>query len=342
MLAEAVGYAVVLAVATGLTWKGSDLLEGTAARLATRYRLPPLVRGTLVVAVGSSFPELSTTVAAAAVHGEFQLGMATVVGSAVFNILVIPAVSALSGRELEYDIRLVYRDAQFYLTSVAVLLLAFSFALIYEPVEGEALTGNMTRLIALVPLALYGLYLFLQHQESRGTGAVGVEEPAPSTGSALRDWLLLVLSLVLVVAGVEGLLRVALWLGETLETPSFLWGATVVAAATSIPDALISVRLARRGEGDVSIGNVLGSNIFDLLVAIPAGILVAGTYAVDYAVAAPLMAFLTLATIALFTTMRTEVRLRRWEAWFLLGLYGVFVGWLALETVGVTRWLGRS
>ena len=345
MALEAVAYLLVLLVATGLTWKGSDLLESSAGRLATRYRLPSLVRGTLVVAVGSSFPELTTTVTAAAIHGEFELGMASVVGSAVFNILMIPALSAFAGRKLTYDIRLVYRDAQFYLTSVATLLLAFSFALIYEPVEGEALTGTMTRWIALVPLGLYGLYLFLQQQETRGESAQSVKqdegsEPDPEETTALGDWLRLLLSLALVVAGVEGLLRVALWLGDTLGTPSFLWGATVVAAATSVPDALISVRVARRGDGDVSVGNVLGSNIFDLLVAIPAGILVAGAYAVDYAIAAPLMGFLTLATIVLFATMRTGVALSRREGGLLLALYLAFVGWLALETAGVVHTLG--
>jgi len=340
MIAEAGGFALVLLVATALTWKGSDLLESSAKRLATRYALPPIVRGTLVVAVGSSFPELTTTVTAAAIHGEGELGMASVIGSAVFNILLIPALSALAGGKRQYDVTLVYRDAQFYLTSVAVLLLTFSFALIYEPTEGESLTGTITRPMALVPLALYGLYLFLQQQESRSVAAVERPEPEELEGSALRDWLILLLAMALMVAGVEGLLRTAIWLGDTLGTPSFLWGATVVAAATSIPDALISIRVARRGEGDVSIGNVIGSNIFDLLVAIPAAILVAGAYAVDYAVAAPLMAFLTLATIALFTTMRTDVQLRRWEAWALLGLYGLFVLWLALETADVTDWLG--
>ena len=115
-------------------------------------------------------------------------------------------------------------------------------------------------------------------------------------------------------------------------------GATVVAAATSLPDAVISVRGARRGDGDLSMGNVLGSNIFDLLVAIPAGVLVAGEAPVDFGVAAPLMGFLTLATIALFAFMRTRLRLTRTEGVLLLVLYAAFVGWLILETVGVTQW----
>ncbi|MEC7522384.1 MAG: sodium:calcium antiporter [Myxococcota bacterium] len=326
----------MLVVGTALAWKGSGALETAGDRLARRYHLPAIVQGTLVVAVGSSFPEVTATIASALIHDEMELGVASVVGSAVFNILVIPGVSALSGEGLRYDLKLVYRDAQFYLTSVAVLLLAFSFALIYQP-TGEHLTGTLDRWIVLVPLALYGLYLFLQHQETRGEGAERGEREAVD-GPAWRDWWTLFLGLLLVVAGVEMLLRTALWLGDTLGTPSFIWGATVVAAATSLPDAVISVRGARRGDGDLSMGNVLGSNIFDLLVAIPAGVLVAGEAPVDFGVAAPLMGFLTLATIALFAFMRTRLRLTRTEGVLLLVLYAAFVGWLILETVGVTRW----
>jgi len=95
-------------------------------------------------------------------------------------------------------------------------------------------------------------------------------------------------------------------------------------------------------EGDIAImrgadhGMWLGSNIFDLLVAIPAGVLVAGAAPVDFGVAAPLMGFLTMATIVLFAFMRTKLRLTRGEGVILLLLYAVFVGWLVLETVGVT------
>jgi cation:H+ antiporter len=344
-----------LAAGTAATWKGSDFLEGAAQRLSDHYALPPLVQGSLVVAVGSSFPELVTTVGSTVVHGEFELGMAAIVGSAVFNILVIPGVAVLVGGPLQHHVRLVYRDALFYLTAVAVLLLAFSFAVIYDPVEAAGLTGRLTRPAASVPLLLYGLYLFLQQQETmdardgpvtgngggRGEGGEIDEgnRGSGADGSAHRDWALLAAGMALVVVGVEGLLRTAIWLGDVLETPSFVWGATVVAAATSVPDALLSVRSARAGEGDVSLGNVLGSNVFDLLVAIPAGVMVAGSVPVDYRLVAPLMGFLTLATVVLFTLLRTGLELTRGKAWILMGLYGLFVLWVVLESRGWPGWL---
>jgi cation:H+ antiporter len=354
----------VLAAGTGATWFGSVRLDRSAAYLSRHYGLPPLVHGTLVVAVASSLPELTTVVASALIHGDFELGMASIVGSAIFNILVIPGLCALvDARALAAELRLVYRDAQFYLTSVAVLLLTLSFALIYAPVEGALLTGRLTRGPALVPLLLYGLYLFLQQQEVQDERALRrraaeampgrtpdgpVRERAAETvdgdaeyASVTRAWLVLLFGVCLIIAGVDGLLRVAIGLGDLLGTPTFLWGATVVAAATSVPDAIISLRSARRGDGDLSIGNVLGSNVFDLLVAIPAGVLIAGASVVDYRVAAPLMAVLTLGTVVLFTALRTDLSLSRWEGWLLLGLYAAFVVWLGLETAGVTTMLGQ-
>ncbi|MEL6537075.1 MAG: sodium:calcium antiporter, partial [Bacteroidota bacterium] len=159
-------YIGIIAVATVVVWKGSDLLEGAAEQLSAYYGLPSVVHGTIVVAVGSSFPELSSTVLATLLHGEFELGLSTVVGSAIFNILVIPGLSGLAAKKtLKTDRDLVYKDAQFYITSVAMLIITFCFAVLYNPKEGGELEGYISPLLALAPLGLYGLYIFIQAQD---------------------------------------------------------------------------------------------------------------------------------------------------------------------------------
>lgn len=325
-------YAALAIGATAITWKGSEWLEASSEQLATYYELPPIVQGAVIAAVGSSFPELSSVVLATLVHGEFDLGVSAIVGSAIFNILVIPAVSGLVGGQLASDRELVYKDAQFYITSVAVLLLAFSFAVIYNPVADMELGGVMTRSIAFIPLLLYGLYLFLHQQDTQEY----VAEASDDSIAVAKQWMWLGASLAVILIGVEGLVQAAIGLGDYFGTPSFLWGLTVIAAGTSLPDAFVSVRAAQKGEGTVSMANVLGSNIFDLLVAVPVGILIVGATPVDYAVAAPMMGFLTLATIVLFAMMRTRLRLSQAECIALLVLYAVFIGWMVLETAGVT------
>lgn len=329
-------YIIVALVSAVVVWKGSDLLESSAEQLSLYYRLPPAVHGAVVLAIGSSFPELSSAVLSTLIHGEFELGLSAVVGSAIFNILVIPGLAALIARKrLQSEKLMVYKDAQFYMVSVAVLLIAFSLAIIYQPLEGEHISGRMSPGMALIPLLLYGLYVFIQQQE---VSEERTKEPEEKINPA-KAWGKLALSLVLVVLSVEGLVRAAIFFGDELNIPTFFWGITMISIVTSVPDAFLSIRLARKGEDVASLSNVLGSNIFDLLVAIPLGVILAGGSPINFSVAIPLMGMLTLATIVLFTTLRTNLELSRREAVVLLLTYVLIIGWIVLENFKVLDFL---
>ncbi len=316
---------------TAICWVGSGILERSSRRLATYHQLPAAVQGAVITAVGSSFPELSSTVLATLVHGTFDLGVASVVGSALFNILVIPGVSGLVGGRIESGRLLVFKDVQFYVMSVAVLMLTFALAALYNPVPGAERIGIVTRPLALLPLLLYGLYLYLQVLAVRDH----VADSRRDSLNPLAEGLRLGLSLLLILVGTEGLVRAAIGLGDWFGTPSFLWGLTVVAAGTSVPDMLVSVRAAYGGRGTVSLANVMGSNVFDLLVAVPLGIIIAGASTVNFSAAVPMMGILALATIALFVILRTNESLEPTEAAALLGLYGAFLVLVGLETAGL-------
>ena len=326
----------VAAVGTVLIWGGSVWLEGAANALARYFRMPRVVQGAVIAAIGSSFPELASVVIAVLRYGDFELGIAAIVGSALFNVLVIPALAVLvRPGTLSTSRELVYKEAQFYMLSLAVLLITFSLAVIYVPVEGERLVGEVTRPIALVPLAVYGLYLFIQYQDTKDNQTT---DPRPDVGVA-RQFGLLLAGLATILVGVEALVFAAVELGDAFGTPAFLWGFVVIAAGTSLPDAFISLRAARADRPAVSLGNVFGSNTFDLLVAIPAGVVIAGSTAVDYARAAPLFGVLVLATVVVFAAARTDFELTDREAAFMLALYLGVVGWIALEIFGVTALL---
>ena len=210
-------------------------------------------------------------------------------------------------------------------------------AVIYHPEPGENIKGAVTRPIAMIPVLLYLLYLYLQMQETRDYKKKQKEEQKME--AIWKEWLKLIGSLVLIVASVEGLVRSAIFMGDYFNTPDFLWGVTVVAAATSVPDAIVSIRVAINKKGVVSLSNVLGSNVFDLLIAVPAGILIAGSSVVDFSVAAPLMLFLTFATILLLTLLRRNLKLKITEGWILVLFYVVFIAWMVLESFGILTWL---
>lgn len=328
-----VGDMIVIFIASGFIWFGSGWLESSAEHLSTYYGLPAVIQGSVVVAVGSSFPELASVVFTALV-GAFDMGVGAVVGSAIFNILVIPATAGMATADpIDSSRTIVYKEAQFYMIAVSALVVTFSMAVIYYPTAGgSALGGTITRPLALIPLLLYGLYLFIQwqdisdHQEREDGGDIDI----------LRQWGKLAVGLLVILVSVEQLVGAVERLNHTFGIPEFLAGVTIIAAATSLPDTLVSVRTARAGEEITSLGNLLGSNTFDLLVAIPLGILIVGSAPVNFAVAVPMMGVLTVATILLFGVLRTDLTLTGLEAYVLLAAYLLFVAWIVAETVGAT------
>ena len=326
-------WTAVAIAATAIIWKGSGLLESSSERLSAYYRLPDIVQGAVVVAIGSSFPELSTVVISATLHGAFDVGVAAIVGSALFNILVIPGLAGLVGREqLNTNRDLVYKESQFYMIAVAVLTLTFAFAAIYHPVDGPpgTIQGEVTRGLAIVPLLLYLLYVFVQYQDTLDhEGKEDLRDIRP-----LREWGTLGLSLVIIVVGVEGLVRAAINFRRDLRHAGLSVGHHRGGRGHVGPDAFVSVRAARAGRGITSLANVLGSNVFDLLVCIPVGVLIAGASVINFSVGAPMMGVLTAATIALFLMMRTRMVLSRVESMLLLGLYLGFVVWISAESFG--------
>lgn len=330
-LGTPLGPLVAILLGTVAIWIGSGLLEESAERLAAVYGLPAVVQGSVVVAIGSSMPEL-TSVVIAGLAGVFDLGVGAIVGSAIFNVLVIPAAARLAVDEpLAASRAIVYKEAQFYMLAVSTIVVTFALAVIYVPVPGgPVLSGQFTRPLAAIPLALYGLYVFIQWQDVAEYDAPAVPEGI----SVGREWATLGAGLVAILIGVEVLVGGVQTLSEAYGVSPFLAGMTIVAAATSLPDLIASVRAAEAARVETSLANVFGSNTFDLLVAIPVGVLLVGAVTIDFAVAAPMLGVLTLATVLLFALLRTKLALTTREALFLLLAYATFVAWIVAESIG--------
>jgi Ca2+/Na+ antiporter len=185
----------VIVVASGLIWLGSGWLESSAEQLSAHYGLPAVIQGSVVVAVGSSSPELASVVFTA-LAGAFDMGVGAVVGSAIFNILVIPALAGIATEDsIDSSRTIVYKEAQFYMIAVSALIVTFALAVIYFPTAGGSpLGGTITRSLAFIPLLLYGLYLFIQWQDvSDYTG----EEHGRQI-NVLRQWGTLALGLIVI------------------------------------------------------------------------------------------------------------------------------------------------
>jgi len=218
-----------------------------------------------------------------------------------------------------------------HIISVLVLFITFALGATYVP-GGTNEAAILTPTLAAMPLATYGVYVFLQYQDTRDYVPSRTVEV-----DARREWAVLAVSLAVIAVGVEGLVRAVLAFGAAFGTPSFLWGLTVIAAATSLPDAFVSVRAARDDESVTSLTNVLGSNTFNLLVAIPVGVLLAGSVTIDFRATIPTMGFLAFATTVFIVFTRTHLELTDREALGFLALYAVFLAWMTAETLGIVE-----
>lgn len=309
-----------------MVWKACDQLEDACNDLALCYGMPDAVKGSTVMAVSSSFPELATIVLATGIHGDFELGLATIIGSAVFNILVIPGTSVFfKDGALEADRNVIFREAQFYLISILIILVTLAFATIYYPTAGSDTAGSLTNTLVLLPLVFYALYIFIQYHEVKD------HDPEAHNCNVVTSWIRLIISMAVVTLGVEILILAVIELGDIFDTPSYFWGATILAAATSIPDLFVSIKAAQRKLSTASLTNALGSNTFDLLVVLPAGVLVVGVVTFDFDRIAPMIMFLVAATVAVLVMGRSGFELTRGNGKILLLLYGTFIFWMAWE-----------
>ena len=305
----------VLALVGGLAllMAAANALVHGAAALALRLGLTPLVVGLTVVAFGTSAPELVVSVQAA-LAGAGGIAVGNVVGSNIANVALILAVAVLV-RTIAVDPGLLRRDLP---ALVAATALATAFLL----------DGRVGRVEGGVLLAGLVAYLVWSVRASRRPAAVElpVEEP---TGPAWRDALWVAAGLAGLVVGADLFVGGAVSIAEAAGVSNAVIGLTVVAVGTSLPELATSIVASVRGEGEIAAGNVVGSNLFNLLGILGVGALVRpldapGLEPVDVAV----MGAFTLALVPMMLTARRIVRV---EAAVLLAGYAAYLGYLVSQ-----------
>ena len=309
-----IGVGLVLLVA------GADMLVRGASRLALSFGISPLVVGLTVVAFGTSAPEMAMSVGAA------QAG--NVVGSNIFNVLFILGAATLIA-PLVVNAQLIRQEVP---VMIAASLLVFLLCA----------DGGISRVDGAVLFALLIAYTaFLVVQSRRQTSATQAEyaeavEEAVEPGDAghgLRDVGLVVGGLALLVLGAQTLVGAAVTIAALLGVPELIVGLTIVAAGTSLPEVATSIMATIRGERDIAVGNVVGSNTFNILGVLGVSSLVApGELPVTPSVLAfdlPVMTVVAVACLPVFFTGRT---IARWEGVVFLGYYVAYTAYLILAT----------
>jgi len=302
---------------------GAELLVRGASRLAVAIGISPLVVGLTVVAFGTSAPEMAVTVGSA-YAGQAEVALGNVVGSNIFNVLFILGVSALIA-PLVVASKLVRRDVPLMIgASVAVLVFA--------------LDGGIGRIDGvLLFLGIIGYTVFLIRQSRRETaeiereyeGAVG-DEGKPSSPAV--NVVMILVGLGLLVLGSQWLVDAAVATASALGVSELVIGLTIVAAGTSLPEVATSVMATIRGARDIAVGNVVGSNLFNILAVLGLGGIVApdGIPVPDGALTfdIPIMIGVAIACLPIFLTGYT---IARWEAGVFFGYYLAYVTYLVLD-----------
>ncbi len=320
VIVTAIGWLVAGLVALLL---GGDWLVRGASRLALLAGMSPLVIGLTVVAFGTSAPELAVSVAAS-VQGKTELALGNVVGSNLFNMFFILGLTALIV-PLRVEKRLIRLDVP-----VMVLLS------IMVPIVGwDGTIGRADGGLLIAMLLLYLGSLLRSSKRSPGSIETHPEELAPmlSTGFVAGRWRKVLVSLVVVVAGLalllvgsQAIVRGAVDLARLAGMSEMLIGLTIVAAGTSLPEVAASLVAASKGERDIAVGNVVGSNLFNvgMVLGSSAAVSSIGVPVPESAWERDLFAFVVSALVCLpiFATGRV---VSRWEGALLLIGYGLFL-----------------
>ena len=305
---------------------GANLLVRGASKFALSFGISPLVVGLTVVAMGTSAPEVAVSVGAV-LDGRTDIAAGNVVGSNVLNVLFILGLSALIA-PLTVNVQIIRQEVPI-MIGASVLLLALCIDGVISLRDGVFLS---------VLLIAYTVYVVRQSRlETQNAKAEYENEVRPAqAGSWDASWPaqigLILAGLACLVAGADLLVTASVAFARALGVSDVVIGLTIVAAGTSMPEIATSITAALKGERDIAVGNVVGSNIFNILGCLGVSGLVAGASGLQ--VAPSLLTFdlwvmiaVAIVCLPIFLTGR---EIARWEGGVFVAYYGAYVGYLIL------------
>lgn len=306
---------------------GAEALVRGASRLSAIIGISPLIIGLTVVAFGTSSPELAVSVNSG-LKGQADIALGNVIGSNIFNVLFILGLSAAI-TPLAVSRQLIRLDVPLMIV-VSLLVLLFGFDGRVNRWEGAVLFSG---------IILYTAFLIYQSRKERNGGKKDefTIEYGISNGKSSRHWVinpaLIVAGLGMLVLGSRWLVDSSVTIAQALGVSQLVIGLTIIAAGTSLPEVATSVIASIRGERDIAVGNVIGSNIFNILSVLglaslvsPQGIQVSGA-ALRFDI--PIMIAVAVACLPIFT----DYIIARWEGLLFVGYYVAYTVYLILAAI---------
>ncbi len=242
---------VLLVAGFVLLIKGADWFVDGSSAVAAKFGIPQLVIGLTIVAMGTSAPEAAVSIAAA-VNGSAEITIGNIVGSNILNILIILGVSSVITAIAVARSTICY-EIPFMIAITGILLLL--------GLDGSI--GLVDGIILLVLFAAYLTYLFIMAKKDKDKeSGEGVSMSVP------RSIIFIIVGLAMIIFGSNLTVDAASYIASALGLSERFIGLTIVALGTSLPELFTSVSAARKGNADIAIGNIVGSNIFNILFVV--------------------------------------------------------------------------
>ncbi|MBK6089267.1 calcium/sodium antiporter [Ruminococcus sp. M6(2020)] len=245
--------------------KGADIFVDGSSSLAAIFKVPSVIIGLTIVALGTSAPELAVSTSAA-LKGSNEIALSNVVGSNLFNLLMVLGVCALI-KPVPIDNVIRKRDFPFSIITTILLFVALGVGMLgrvdFGTVKMTDNVATVSRPIGIVALLVFIGYIAMLVISAKKNKAEG--EPV-KTMSPLKSVLFILFGVALIIAGGQFVVNSAKYIAAAFGMSETLIGLTIVAVGTSLPELVTSVVAARKGENGLAVGNVVGSNIFNLLM----------------------------------------------------------------------------
>lgn len=264
MLELIVHIAMLVAGFVGLI-KGADLFVDGSSSIARQFKVPGVIIGLTIVAMGTSAPELAVSTSAA-LSGSNEIALSNVLGSNIFNLLVVLGFCALFNT-VPVEKNILKRDFPLLIVmSIAVFLLTCFGSITKGTLFSGAFSGEVgevSRYIGIIFMVVFVIYIVVLIQDARKNK---IEEEAEDPMPLLKSIGFILIGLLLIVAGGEGVVLGAKYIAAAAGMSETLIGLTIVAVGTSLPELVTSTVAAKKGEVGMAVGNAVGSSIFNLLL----------------------------------------------------------------------------
>jgi cation:H+ antiporter len=300
----------IFIVGVVLLYKGSDILVDGTAKTAARLGISSLIISLIVVAFGTSAPEFAISVGAA-VQNEADISVGNIIGSCIANLLLVLGISAII-RPISVN-KSIFKREMLIMLGATIILFAFPFSGLLDRYH---LIGGVIFLFLFVAFIAYFLRRAKKERDN---------EKKYNHGSIQKNILFIIFGITGVVAGAYLLIESAITIADSLGIDKIIIALSMVAIGTSIPELVVSAMAAYKKESDIAVGNVLGSNVFNILLILGASALFIPLNAIFSLYH---LLILLAVTLIMFPILYTGHVISRREGVFMLVLYSFFIWYI--------------